>query len=358
MLYGIASAASALLLTAVLTALLRAPAVRLGLVERRRGRVVPLLGGLAVTGGTALVALGGEWTGVAPLGEEAAWLLAGGCAVALLGLVADVRRVPAVVQTGCVAGVAAVALPYEEWGAAGAVAAVALTVLLTFAFASLDHADGVLGAVGAVTAFALGGCAAAAFYGEVAALLGVLAAALTGFLVLGRPPARVVPGRCGALFVGFVLASTVVLVHADAETGWSGPAAVFALTAVATADAVLVLVSRRRAARPLLRAAPDHVVHRLRRLGVTPGAATVAVGVAALAGAVMGLLIDLGRLGPTAVWWVAGAAGIVVLGLVWVPVYRPGVGRPRRPYGTPSGRSAAPRPYDRDGQLALRRRTS
>ena len=92
-----------------------------------------------------------------------------------------------------------------------------------------------MGTVGVVTAFALAGCAAAEVMDGLAALLSVLAAALTGFLMHGWHPARIVPGRCGSLFAGFVLASAAVLVHAEREAG-PGIAAGFALTALATAD--------------------------------------------------------------------------------------------------------------------------
>jgi UDP-GlcNAc:undecaprenyl-phosphate GlcNAc-1-phosphate transferase len=97
--------------------------------------------------------------------------------------------------------------------------------------------------------------------------------------------------------------------------------AAFALTAVATADAVLVLVSRRRAGRPLLRGAPDHLVHRLRRLGVTPRGAAVVVGVTGFAGALVGMLIDMGWVSATAALWVAGGACVGVLALLRIPTY-------------------------------------
>ncbi|MDX3646473.1 hypothetical protein [Streptomyces sp. MB09-02B] len=66
MLYGILAAASALLLTAVLSAAVRVPALRLGIVERRRGRRVPLLGGVAVMGGVGAGGWVGGGRGVGP----------------------------------------------------------------------------------------------------------------------------------------------------------------------------------------------------------------------------------------------------------------------------------------------------
>lgn len=203
MLYGITAAVAALLLATVLAALLRTLALRCGVVERRRARVVPSLGGVAVIGATGLVAGAGDWTGVAPLGSAAGRLLLVGAAVGVLGLLADLLpvtlplRVP--LQAAVVTAAAALTVPYDELGPVAGPVAVGWIVLATHAFTSLDHADGVMGTVAVVTAFALSGCAAAEIMDGLAALLSVLAAALTGFLMHNWPPARIVPGaaaRC------------------------------------------------------------------------------------------------------------------------------------------------------------------
>jgi UDP-GlcNAc:undecaprenyl-phosphate GlcNAc-1-phosphate transferase len=358
-LYGIAAAAAALLLAAALAALLRSFSLRFGVIDgtglpsRRarprapgRGRPAPVLGGIAVVGGTACVGWAGDWTGGAPLGPEAGRLLVAGIVVALLGLAADLLPVPPVVRVAVVTGAAALTVPYGELGVPGGVLAVVWIVLVTHAFRSLDHADGVMGTVAVITAFALSGCAAAGFMDGLAALLSVLAAALTGFLMHGWPPARIAPGRCGSLFAGFVLASAVVLVHAEGPAG-PGFGAGFALTAVAGADAVLVLVSRRRTGRPLLRSAPDHLVHRLRRAGLTRQGVMVVMGAAAFAGALVGLSIDLGWLGAGAAWWPAGAVALVAV----AAAVRPGP-RPRRspPHAIPAPGGPAPRVSHRPGR--------
>ncbi|MFD8735655.1 MraY family glycosyltransferase [Streptomyces sp. NPDC059618] len=359
MLYGITAATAALLLTATLSALLRSLSLRLGpadgtgLRARRarprapvKARPVPLLGGVAVAGATALVGWAGNWTGAAPLGADAGRLLAAAIVVALLGLAADLLPVPPVVCVAGVAVAAALTVPFGELGAPAGVLAVVWIVLVTQAFRSLDHADGVMGTVGVITAFALSGCAAAGLMDGLAALLSVLAAALTGFLMQGWPPARIAPGRCGSLFAGFLLASAVVLVQAERPAG-PGLGAAFALTAVASADALLVLVSRGRAGWPLLRPAPDHLVHRLRRAGLTRQGVMVVTGLAAFAAASVGLCIDLGWLGAGAAWWVAGAvAAVAVAGAV-----RPGV-RPRRtpPHAIPAPGGPVPRALGRPGR--------
>jgi UDP-GlcNAc:undecaprenyl-phosphate/decaprenyl-phosphate GlcNAc-1-phosphate transferase len=151
----------------------------------------------------------------------------------------------------------------------------------------------------------------------VAVLLSVLAAALTGFLMHNWHPARVGLGACGALFTGFVLASAAVATRAGQELG-SGAGVLFALNVVVAADVVLVVLARGLSGRPLLRAAPDHLAHRLRRLGLTPQGASVVLGVAAFGGVLVGALVHLGWIAATAALWVAGIALVVVLVLLRV----------------------------------------
>ncbi|MFF7447419.1 MULTISPECIES: MraY family glycosyltransferase [unclassified Streptomyces] len=312
MLYGIAAATTALLLAAVLTALLRTAALRLGVVDRRRPqRKVPLFGGVAVVLATCLVAVAAGRLGAAPLDGGVGDLLAAGAVVAALGLVADVRRIkPRVLVVGT-AVAAAWVVPYEETGFAGGVLAVGWIVFVALGFRALDHADGVVGTVGVVTAFGAGACAAVEVMDGLAVLLSVLAAALTGFLMHNWPPARVGLGACGSLFTGFVLASTAVVTRAG--YGLGSTAAVFgALAVVAGADVALVLLSRRLTGR----CGPDHLAHRLRRLGLTPPGVAVLLGLAAVSGVLVAVLVHLGRIGASGALWVGAGALVAVLGLL------------------------------------------
>ncbi|MGW2820125.1 MraY family glycosyltransferase [Streptomyces sp. NPDC001443] len=319
MLYGITAATAALLLAAVLAALLRAPARRLGVVDRRRQRPLPLFGGVAVVAATCAVAAAGDWTGVAPLGTGIGQLLGAGAAVAALGLVADVWRLKTRFLAVGTAVAAACVVPYTETGVAAGLPAVAWIVCVTVAFKGLDHADGLVGTVGVVTAFGAGACAAAEVMDGLAVLLSVLAAALTGFLMHNWHPARVGLGACGSLFTGFVLASAAVQVRAGYGFG-SSVGVLFALTAVAAADAVLVVLARRIAGRPLLRRGPDHLGHRLRRLGLTPQGATVVLGAAAVPAVLVGVLVHTGWIGAQAALWVAVVVLIALWGVLRFPV--------------------------------------
>ncbi|MER6128362.1 MraY family glycosyltransferase [Streptomyces sp. NPDC001795] len=335
MFYGIAAAVSALLLASVLAALLRAAALRAGLVRQgsagpdRRARPVPLLGGVAVVLSTGAVAVVGDRTGNAPLGSVGQLLIAS-AAVAALGLVADVWRLRTRFLAAGTAVAAACVVPYDDIGPAAGLAAVGWIVFVALAFKGLDRADGPAGTVGVITAFGVGVCAAVEVMDGLVVLLSVLAAALTGFLLHGWPrPARIGLGACGSLFTGFVLASAAVLTRSGYDAV-SSVGVLFALTAVASADAVLallVVLPRRPAGRSRGRGGPDHLAHRLRRLGLTPQGVTVVLGAGAFSGVLVGVLVHAGWIGGTAVLWVAAGALVAVLALLRVPVY----GAPRQP---------------------------
>ncbi|WLW53402.1 undecaprenyl/decaprenyl-phosphate alpha-N-acetylglucosaminyl 1-phosphate transferase [Streptomyces sp. YU58] len=311
MLYGITAATSALFLAAVLATALRPLALRLGIVDRRWRRPLPLSGGVAVVLAVGVVAGVGQWTGTARLGDGVGRLLAGAVTVAVLGFVADVRRVKMRFLVGGTALAAACVVPYAETGPLAGALAVGWIVFVALGFKALDHADGLAGTVGVVTAFGVGICAAAEVMDGLAVLLSVLAAALTGFLMPNWPPARVGLGAGGALFGGFLLAAAAVTTQAGRGVG-SGAGVLFALTAVVAADVLLVVLARR----PLLRGGPDHLAHRLGRLGLTARGATVVLGVGASCGVLVAVLVHLGRVDGSGVLWVAAGALVVVLALL------------------------------------------
>ncbi|MEU0383558.1 MraY family glycosyltransferase [Streptomyces chartreusis] len=317
MLYGITAAATALLLTALLAAVLRAPARWLRLIERRRQREVPLSGGVAVVVVTGAVAGVKEWSSA---GSGTGGLLVAGGVVALLGLVDDVWRLRRRVLVAGTAVAAACVVPYAAAGVGTGLLGVLWVVGVTIGFRGLDHADGLAGTVGVVAAFGVAACAAVDVMDGIAVLTSVLAAALTGFLLHNWHPARVALGSCGSMSAGFVIAMSAVHVRAGFGVGESA-GVLFALTVPAGADVVLVLLSRRSGGRPLVRSGPDHLAHRLRRLGLTVPGATLLLGTGAFSGVLVGVLAHAGRVGGDALWWVAGVALLVVFALLCVPVY-------------------------------------
>lgn len=353
----IASGAAALFITVVLAkgvrrATLRAGAAHApgarpshaGVVRRLGGTTVVLGVGAAAAAGTGLGAAGGS-------GRAVTGLLAGAAIMAALGLVHDVRPlgVPlrAVVQTAaatlavCLAGLTPVA----------GVLAVTGIVAVTQAFALLDTSDGALAVVGTVTAAGLLVCAALDGRTGLALPPAVLLAGLVGFLLHNWHPARIRPGVGGSLFTGFVLASSGVLILAEAPPERAAWAALPVLATVALADTALVLVSRRRAARPLFQDCGDHITHRLRRLRVTVPGAAVLLGLWAGAGALTGTLVYAEVLHPAFVLVPVAGSAAAVVALLRISAYvAPPVTATRRrpPTGTvPAGAApvgTSPRP--------------
>ncbi|MFC7840514.1 undecaprenyl/decaprenyl-phosphate alpha-N-acetylglucosaminyl 1-phosphate transferase [Streptomyces sp. NPDC057382] len=319
MLYGIAAAATALLLTALLAAALRGPALRLRLIERRSRRAVPLSGGVAVVAVTWTVAAVGDRS---PGGSGTGGLLAAGGAVALLGLADDVWRLRRRVLAGGTAVAALCVAPYAEAGVATALLGAVWVVGVTMGLRGLDHADGLAGAVGVLAAFGVAACAAVDVMDGVAGLASVLAAALTGFLLHNWHPARAGLGSCGSMAAGFVIAAGAVQVRAGFGVAESA-GVLFALSALAAADALLVLAARRPFGRAGGRGGPDHLAHRLRRLGLTVPGVTVLLGLLAFCGVLTGVLAHAGWIAAGALWWVVGATLLVAFALSRVPVHEP-----------------------------------
>ncbi|MGW4036195.1 undecaprenyl/decaprenyl-phosphate alpha-N-acetylglucosaminyl 1-phosphate transferase [Streptomyces sp. NPDC004778] len=325
----IASGVAALFITVALAKSARRVALRPHVPNEPGGRA-PRAEVLRRTGGATAVLGVGTATGVAlwlGAADEAAGsvggLLAGAGIVAALGLVHDLKplwpalrlgaQVAAAILVVCLAGLSP---------AAGALAALWI-VLATNAFALLDHADGLLTAVGPVTAAGLLTCALLGGDPALALLPTTLVAGLAGFLLHTWHPARLRLGAVGAQFTGFALAASGALIQAAAPSGRAAWAAVPVLATVALADSALVLISRRRAARSPLRDADDHIAHRLRRVRVTvPGAAVLTTLWAAVPVAT-GTLVYAELLHPAFLLLPLAGTAAAVFALLRIPAYGP-----------------------------------
>jgi UDP-GlcNAc:undecaprenyl-phosphate GlcNAc-1-phosphate transferase len=310
-----------------LTEFVRKLAIQLALTDRpgaRKGhrRPTPYLGGVVIVAGVlspATVAVGGGDTGLRVV-------LVAAAAVALLGLVDDLRPLTPLVRLVVEAVAAAVVVAgggeVKIFGnGLDYVVSVLWIVGITNSFNLLDNMDGAAAGIACVTGAAL--ALPAFMVGErgVGVFLLALACGCAGFLPHNWTPARIFMGDAGSLFIGFVIASSALLVFAPSANHASvaGPLMV---TFVATVDTCVVMVSRHRAGRPLMLGGTDHVSHRLRRLGLSTWQVVLALsGVAAVT-----CLAAI----PVVRGWVPAAVPLVIVAglgavLVWllqkVPVY-------------------------------------
>ncbi|MFB7298037.1 MraY family glycosyltransferase [Streptomyces rubiginosohelvolus] len=348
----IASGVAALFITVALAKSARRVALRPHVPNEPGGRA-PRAEALRRSGGATAVLGVGTATGVAlwlGAADDAAGsvggLLAGAGIVAALGLVHDLKPLRTALRLGVQIAAATLVVCLAGLPPAAGVLAALWIVLVTNAFALLDHADGLLTAVGLVTAAGLLTCALVGGAPALALLPTTLVAGLAGFLLHTWHPARLRLGAAGAQFTGFALAASGALIQAAAPSGRAAWAALPALATVALADSALVLISRRRAARSPLRDTDDHIAHRLRRVRVTvPGAAVLTTLWAAVPVAT-GTLVYADLLHPA--WLLLPLAGTAaaVFALLRIPAYAPPRTAPPRTGSsrtTPSRTAAARR---------------
>lgn len=263
-----------------------------------------LLGGATVLGGDAVPNHGPMWG-----------IYAGAAILLALGALDDRRPLPAKPKLAIQMAAAALAVwgsdlsidSLKAWPPLAYGLAWLWLVLVTNAFNLLDHADGLSGSVALVCACTVLSGALMAGDVELALLMSTLAAALAGFLVWNRPPARIYMGDAGALPLGFLIgAGTLSVTFWPSTAGQGSWLAVFApviITAIPLFDTAAVVVKRLRRGKPLMKGDRNHIGHRLGRLGLTP-LASLAV-VVALQTALAASVVQL-RHGDL-------AAGIVVL---------------------------------------------
>ena len=231
-------AVCAFAVTAVLTPVAIAVATRTGIMDRpgdlkEQQAPVPYLGGVAVLGGLLVGVLTGRPSVAVPL-----------VAACALGVADDRFDLPPGLRVAgeVLVGVAVVATcPVHLPGLVAGIGLVAVTLLLINGVNLMDGLD-----------MLAGGTVAVAGVGFAAVLVGpsrqgavALAAALCGFLLYNRPPARIYLGDGGAYLLGTALAVLLAGAWAPAATTPVGVAS-FALVALPAAEVAFAVVRRLR----------------------------------------------------------------------------------------------------------------
>lgn len=292
--------AACTLLSLLLTPLVTAAALAIGLVDAPGGRKVhlvsvPRVGGVAVVLAAGLALTGVIWlapsaAGLPPL-TPIAPILAGTALVFSIGLIDDVRGLPVwprlTVQALAAVEVMASGLLIERITISGQTWPLGLLawpvtlvwiVGLTNAFNFIDGIDGLAAGIAVIVGATCSAILVGRNHLPEALLLVALVGAAQGFLVYNLPPASIFLGDSGSLSFGFVLATTAI-------TGWQKgatalatgvPLLLFALPIADAASAVIRRSRRRRGQSPasalsILRqlVEPDHghIHHRLTRRG-------------------------------------------------------------------------------------------
>ncbi len=296
----------------VLTWLVRNLAVRHKLYDEPEGgrklhrRPIPRLGGVAVVLAFSLPLLALSFYSnriTHTIFQERGMLMAlltGGAILFFIGLIDDLKGMPALIKLGGQIAAAAVvwyfgirievlSIPFLhklqlEW--LSVPATIFWVVLCINAINLIDGLDGLAGGVvvlagGTLFVMSVGGDA-----GMSALLMSCMVGAVMGFLVFNLKPASIFLGDTGSMSLGFLLAISSIHSSQKSYTLFSLVAAFIAL-GFPIFDLAMAFTRRLLAGQPVFRADQDHVHHILLRKGLSAGQS---VTVLFTASAALGLL--------------------------------------------------------------------
>ncbi|HSK74155.1 MAG TPA: hypothetical protein VK892_20815 [Pyrinomonadaceae bacterium] len=292
-------------LAVVLTYLVREFARKYGFVakpklDRWHKKPTAMMGGVAIFLATII-----SYVLFVPKTPQS-WIIIGSSSILfLVGLIDDVlnikpyqKLIGQFIGTSLVIG-SGLVLPWTD----SQIINIAITAFwiigITNAINLLDNMDGLAGGIAAIAAFAL-----AVGLGESGQpfellLLAAFIGALIGFLAFNFNPASIFMGDCGSMFVGFLLASSVMLnqVGGRSRSIFSVLAVPVLILFVPIFDTTFVTILRKLWGRKASQGGRDHTSHRLVALGLSERSAVLMLyGFALMAGL---LSVSINHLQPT-----------------------------------------------------------
>ncbi len=279
--------------SAVLTYALREIAHKKGFVakpktDRWHKRPTALLGGVAIYLATVLVFV----LFVTPQTETIVILL-GSSVLFVVGFVDDILQIkPYQKLIGQFIGSAVIVgfglvLPWTNFEILNIAITFFWLIGITNAINLLDNMDGLAAGVSAIAALTLAVGLGTLDHSAELNLIAAFIGALAGFLIFNFNPASIFMGDCGSLFVGFLLASSVLM----AQGGGNSRSIVTILAVPALIlfvpifDTTFVTILRRLWGRKVSEGGRDHTSHRLVALGLSERSAVLMLyGFALLAG--------------------------------------------------------------------------
>jgi UDP-GlcNAc:undecaprenyl-phosphate GlcNAc-1-phosphate transferase len=275
------------------TFLVRKVAVRYGFVaapkaDRWHKRPTAMMGGVAIYLTTVLMFLV-----FVPFTKEAFVILAGSSFLFLVGLLDDYLQIkPYQKLIGQFIGVSIIVgfglvLPWTNSDILNIVITAFWLIGITNAINLLDNMDGLAAGISTIAAFVLALGFGASEQPNELLLVSVFVGALLGFLTFNFNPASIFMGDSGSMFVGFFLASCVLLtqVGGRSRTILSVLAVPALILFVPIFDTTFVTILRKLWGRKASQGGRDHTSHRLVALGLSERSAVLMLyGFALLAG--------------------------------------------------------------------------
>ena len=272
--------AVALVFSLALTPIVRSIAIRAGMVaqpkaDRWHRKPTALLGGAAIAATVALTCL--LFPETLSVRADSWFVLAGSLFLCVVGFVDDIYHIKPYQKLICQVMAAALVISAGltlPW-TGSEVFDIAITffwlVGITNAINLLDNMDGLAAGVSATAAIFLAINLALNGQPGEAVMLGILAAALIGFLFYNTNPASIFMGDTGSMFIGFFLAGSALLSASGARSrSFVVVLAVPVLVLlIPIFDTTLVTIMRKLAGRPASQGGRDHTSHRLVALGMS-----------------------------------------------------------------------------------------
>ncbi|HXG85330.1 MAG TPA: hypothetical protein VNI84_15015 [Pyrinomonadaceae bacterium] len=283
-----------------LTFLIQKLAHRYGFVakpksDRWHKKTTAMMGGTAIFLTTVLI-----YVFALPYTKESLVIIVGGTILFLVGLIDDLLHIkPYQKLIGQFIGVAIVVgfglvLPWTDSEILNIGITAFWLIGITNAINLLDNMDGLAAGISAIAAFALAIGFGASGQADELLLISVFVGALVGFLVFNFNPASIFMGDCGSMFVGFFLASSVLLTQVGGRS--RSVISVLAVPAliliVPIFDTTFVTVLRKIWGRKASEGGRDHTSHRLVALGLSERNAVLMLYGLALAAGALSLLVS------------------------------------------------------------------
>ena len=263
-------------------------------LDRWHKKPTAMLGGTAIFLTTVII-----YFLLVPVSNESLIVLGGSSVLFLIGLLDDFLQIKPYqkligqfIGAGVVIGFGLV-LPWTDWQIINIAITVFWLIGITNAINLLDNMDGLAAGISAIAAFALASGLGASGQTAELLLISTFIGALVGFLVFNFNPASIFMGDCGSMFVGFFLASSVLLT----DTGGRSRS-VFSVLAVPALilfvpifDTTFVTLLRKIWGRKASQGGRDHTSHRLVALGLSERSAVLLLYGLALTAGVLSLYV-------------------------------------------------------------------
>lgn len=239
--------------------------------------MIPRMGGLAIYAGFVLAVLASMY-----ISREIMGLLVGGTVILIVGIIDDLKPLPAKVKLLGQIAAASVLVMFDiriEWltNPFGDMLyvdylAIPLTILwvvsLTNTVNLIDGLDGLAAGVSTIAAVTILLVALQNHFWTVAILTAALAGSAFGFLQHNFNPAKIFMGDTGSMFLGYMLAAISILgaVKSAATIALIVPIVALGLPILDTAFAI---IRRYMSGRPIFKPDKGHLHHRLLEMGLT-----------------------------------------------------------------------------------------